>query len=240
MLRLAEHMKYNREHVDSREKIDGEIKKIEEMAPKSKEENSEKLRKLKAERDIIDMNTPRNMIGGLLQKECVCAGYAEIVRNTLACCGIEAIYVDGQTEKEGESGHAWNQVKLDGQWYNMDLTWARDDLVNGKIPRHLLMSDKDFASGEHRYKGRIFQNPGHDRYLRDRGIEQECLETFPLEELEKLIVHPPTQSITYKEWINQAHKHINRTQVRDAERTVQGDTRSRERSQEHDKEQRDR
>ena len=64
--------------------------------------------------------------------------------------------------------------------------------------------------------------------------------TFPLEESSELFQHSPAQGITYKDWINQAYKHINSTQVRDAERTVQGDRRSRERGQVHDKQYRDR
>ena len=43
----------------------------------------------------------RNLKNGLLKGKCVCAGYAEILRNALALAGIEAEYVEGDiVEKE--------------------------------------------------------------------------------------------------------------------------------------------
>lgn len=86
----------------------------------------------------------RNLEGGLLNKTCVCAGYAEIVRNVFSCCGIEVRYISGNNINEGETGHAWNQIKLDGIWYNMDLTWDRDRIVEEEVPLFLLKSDEDF------------------------------------------------------------------------------------------------
>ena len=66
--RLAFHMKYDHAAVDD---------------PKIKEE-----RKVSS----------RNLVGGLLQKECVCAGYAEILRNACAIAGIKARYVHSKED----------------------------------------------------------------------------------------------------------------------------------------------
>ena len=43
--------------------------------------------------------------------------------------GIECIIVLGTgitqpDAKTGKINHAWNKVKLDGKWYNMDVCWA--------------------------------------------------------------------------------------------------------------------
>lgn len=81
--------------------------------------------------------TSRNLIGGLLEGKCVCAGYAEIMRNILPCVGMEAVIVRG-------NDHAWNQVKINDEWFNMDLTWDRDRIVRGEEPVYLLKSDADF------------------------------------------------------------------------------------------------
>lgn len=64
------------------------------------------------------LNKCRNMLDGLVDGTCVCAGYADILRNALALVGVDARMVSGP-------GHAWNQIKIDGRWYDTDLTWDR-------------------------------------------------------------------------------------------------------------------
>lgn len=113
----------------------------------------------------------RNLEGGLLNNACVCGGYCEIVRNILPCIGIEARYVDGPSKDEDEIGHAWNQVKIDGVWYNMDLTWDRDNIVQGNLPQYMLKSDNEFM---------------HEQYdvYAIRPLE-ECKQSLPIEKLER-------------------------------------------------------
>lgn len=45
-----------------------------------------------------------------------CAGYADAFLQTAKACGLEARYVYNKT-------HAWNLLKLDGDWYHVDVTW---------------------------------------------------------------------------------------------------------------------
>ena len=62
--------------------------------------------------------TSRNLLGGLIENKCVCAGYADILRNVLSCTGIYAEYVSGLPDFENgvplnlkdPGGHAWNLV----------------------------------------------------------------------------------------------------------------------------------
>lgn len=94
----------------------------------------------------------RNMEGGLLNGTCVCAGYTEIARNVFSCLNIPIKYIWGYNlVDQEEAAHAWNEIKLDGKWYNMDLTRARDGIVAGEEPKSLLQSDKDFYTEEHPY-----------------------------------------------------------------------------------------
>ncbi len=46
------------------------------------------------------LDDSRNLKNGLLKGKCVCAGYAEILRNALALAGIEAEYVEGDVVKK--------------------------------------------------------------------------------------------------------------------------------------------
>lgn len=50
----------------------------------------------------------------------VCQGYALLMYNMLTKAGIDNVIAAG-TVNTGE--HAWNIVKLDGQWYHIDATW---------------------------------------------------------------------------------------------------------------------
>lgn len=83
----------------------------------------------------------------------VCAGISETARNVFKCCGIDILVVSGDRKeityvngekKEKLSGHQWNLIKLDGEWYWMDLTWAMNYIVLGQTPLYLLKSDADF------------------------------------------------------------------------------------------------
>ena len=45
-----------------------------------------------------------------------CSGYADAFLQTAKLCGLEPRYVCNAT-------HAWNLLKLDGDWYHVDVTW---------------------------------------------------------------------------------------------------------------------
>ena len=81
--------------------------------------------------------------GCLVEKKANCEGYAKAFGVLAADFGLESVLVTGKTDK-GEN-HAWNQVKVDGEWYNIDVTWADND--NGDEVRHayFLCTDKDFS-----------------------------------------------------------------------------------------------
>ena len=74
-------------------------------------------------------NSSRNLLDGLTEGTCVCAGYSDILRNALDLVGIESRIVSGWGRASNpKSYHAWNQVCLDDgtgtkRWYNTDLTW---------------------------------------------------------------------------------------------------------------------
>lgn len=50
----------------------------------------------------------------------ICMGYAATFDALAKKMGLESIVVTGKTRR---SNHAWNKVKIDGQWYNVDTTW---------------------------------------------------------------------------------------------------------------------
>lgn len=80
--------------------------------------------------------------GCLVDGSANCEGYAKAFVCLAGKAGMVSVVVTGVTD-EGEN-HAWNQVKIDGEWYNLDVTW--DDLDNPSDKRHtyFLCSDSDF------------------------------------------------------------------------------------------------
>ncbi len=73
----------------------------------------------------------RSICGVFLDGKAVCEGYARAMQYLLQKCGIECAEAAGNIQKEtGESGggHAWNIVKIDGDYYYLDTTW--DDSSN--------------------------------------------------------------------------------------------------------------
>ena len=77
--------------------------------------------------------------GVLTTKYAICEGYA---RTFIALCneaGLDSLYVMG---KVSAGLHAWNQVKIDGVWYNVDVCW--DDPANRAFNDHSTNSYKYF------------------------------------------------------------------------------------------------
>lgn len=61
--------------------------------------------------------------GALVQKKALCEGYAKAYSYLCNLAGIENVIVTGQTTVP----HMWNMVKLDGNWYHVDVTWDNSD-----------------------------------------------------------------------------------------------------------------
>ena len=60
--------------------------------------------------------------GPLVKGKGVCLGYAETFRLLMDMAGIECITVTGAGFRNREN-HAWNMVRLNGEWYCADPTW---------------------------------------------------------------------------------------------------------------------
>ena len=92
----------------------------------------------------------RSLEGVLIHGRAVCAGYALALEQCLKYVGIDAKYISGMAEVGEESGgHAWNQVCIDGKWYNADLTWDAQRIQRGMPLQYCLMGDKMFEK-EHK------------------------------------------------------------------------------------------
>jgi hypothetical protein len=81
----------------------------------------------------------------LMDKTSVCEGYALAAYRLFIDAGLDCRIISGKGNKDA---HAWNIVKVDGQWYNIDLTWD-DPITNTgeQVLRYdyFLKSERDFT-----------------------------------------------------------------------------------------------
>ena len=94
---------------------------------------------------IGDYPPAHNLIGGLITNTCVCEGYAKILKQALSCVNIQSEIICGKLVDK-EYGHAWNQVKIDETWYNVDLTWDADKIKENRELDYCLQSDSEFIN----------------------------------------------------------------------------------------------
>ena len=80
--------------------------------------------------------------GCLVSGKANCEGYAKAYGYLLREAGIECTLVTGVTS-DGVN-HAWNQMKIDGEWYNTDVTWDDSDKDEGYRHAYFLCDDDAF------------------------------------------------------------------------------------------------
>lgn len=75
----------------------------------------------------------RDIYGVFADKRAICGGYSKAFSYLCDKVGIETITVTGDADGQP---HMWNMVKIDGQWYNIDVTYAVTDSVVGSYVRY--------------------------------------------------------------------------------------------------------
>ncbi len=114
---------------------------------KHKEKSEEELREISSLTDAI------------LNRNTVCMGYSMACEHCLSDLDIECNIISGEAyarQPENihfwEGNHAWNQVKLDDEWYNLDVTWISTIKDEEKKMKNFLVDDESFLK-EHTNTG---------------------------------------------------------------------------------------
>ena len=133
--------------------------------------------------------TAYNADGALCYKSAVCQGYAEAFQLLCAKAGVQAYMMYGESGNsvDGWDSHAWNVVRINGEWYQIDCTWD-DPLVNGMVVTgssnlsytYFLLTDKEMYY-DHKLDAEYTQNEkvctstlfyGYSKYLTlDKKLE---------------------------------------------------------------------
>ena len=93
--------------------------------------------------------------GCLVENCAVCAGYAKAYKLIMNRLGIECGCVTGiGTSSMGSGPHEWNYIKIDGEYYYVDVTW--DDPLpfgysDGTIRRDYFLLSKDEIMKDHSF-----------------------------------------------------------------------------------------
>ncbi|WP_291378503.1 transglutaminase domain-containing protein [Demequina sp.] len=78
--------------------------------------------------------------GILVEGTAVCNGYAQAMQLLAEAAGLESVVVNGMASSGFTTGaHAWNKVRVDGEWLVVDATW--DDADDARLGRDYLLLD---------------------------------------------------------------------------------------------------
>lgn len=101
----------------------------------------------------------------LTDRTCVCQGYALLLYRLLLENGIDCRLIPG----DANGPHAWNIVRLEGLYYNLDATWD-----SGKTPEELawfLLGSESFRSHE-RYNNKSIGYYDSDEFHADYPMSE--------------------------------------------------------------------
>ena len=106
-----------------------------------------------------------NIYGALVNKECVCEGYARAYKYILDELNISCILVIGTATngEENTENHAWNYVKLNNSWYAVDTTWDDPIIIGGgilnkKSKYRYFLKGKETMDQDHITSGQFTEN----------------------------------------------------------------------------------
>jgi len=118
-------------------------------------------------KDVLEI--PGSPEGVFINGTAVCDGYAKSFKLLMDLAGIECYRVIGDVIYSNE-GHAWNIVKLNGEYYQVDCTWDDPDTDdNSIIYDYFLISDSKMA------KDHIWDQDAYIRCPNDYTADDELL-----------------------------------------------------------------
>lgn len=91
------------------------------------------------EADKAFVNT---VYGTLVERRTLCGGYAYTFSYIMNRLGIETLYITGAT---CEGLHAWNAVKLGGDYYYIDVTWADDNQNDNVVYTYFCLDGEEMS-----------------------------------------------------------------------------------------------
>ena len=161
-------LNYQFSYMETKEQTDEVDKEIDRLFNEWKIGELSDYKKVKKIHDYIILNSSYDMSAKkntayscLIEKQSACQGYAALVYKMLTKADVPCRIIVGRGNNEN---HAWNIVKLNDFWYNLDCTW--DDPI-GPV-------GDDYISYEFFLKGTLnFKNHTPDEKYTTESFEME-------------------------------------------------------------------
>ena len=143
---------YNMNYLSTEEeevRVNTEVKKV---LDKLNVYNADDYTKIKAVHDYIMNNihydysySKYSAYNALIEKSVVCQGYSSLTYKMLKELGVGVRIITG---KGNGGNHAWNIVRINGKWYNIDNTWDSNytDAYGSLRYDWFLLSNGDFVN----------------------------------------------------------------------------------------------
>ena len=115
-----------------------------------------------------DSDNKHNAYGALVQGRAVCDGYSHAFQLLCHNFGIDCMVVEGTSDfnSNADDGHMWNCIKLNDNWYHVDVTW--NDATNAQcgIERYFYLNlTEEEISRDHRISGNYSQCSEENGYF---------------------------------------------------------------------------
>lgn len=90
-----------------------------------------------------------NVIGPLFSGYGVCMGFAQVVNLVMNSVGVKCTTICGDSKNtEDDTGHAWNLIRIDKNYYHLDVTWDYVD-VRGSLRYDYFNLTDDMCRKDH-------------------------------------------------------------------------------------------
>lgn len=108
------------------------------------------------------------IIGSLLKRKCVCDGFSKLYKLILDELGIENYLIYGKgfvhTLSDSEE-HAWNLVKIDNDFYHVDVTYDATLSMHDYIRYDYFLIDDTLISMDHYWNRSIIPNANNNKFF---------------------------------------------------------------------------
>ena len=160
-------IEYKISYNETKKETDKVLSKVRKTLQTMNVSEMDDYHKIKSVHDYIINNAAYDLTGvnnsayeNLIGKKSVCQGYAAVTYLMMKEAGIDCRIITGTGKGVG---HAWNIVKLNNKWYNIDCTW--DDPVSKDGKQYLeydyfLKSNADFINHirDFEFESELFHN----------------------------------------------------------------------------------
>lgn len=113
-----------------------------------------------AESDEIEDNAS-SAYGALVEGKAICEGYSRAFQLLCNELGIECVNIFGTDDGEN---HMWNGVKIEGDWYQVDVTWDDTEDEQKNIAQYLYFNLDDEKMYTDHQASELYENISDEEY----------------------------------------------------------------------------